>query len=362
MTVDSGTCDEITAILNRLRALLGAGTPASAPLPSTIPADIGNRLNALPDGLGTLITQLVHARKSQADISAALAQVDPSLVPLVNQSAVNVNAGRDELDAVTTQYDERDRALAPIEGTPIGAMASLQNKADALAGGTDAVRGQLPPAELRRVMVDTLARQYYQQAKAAAAGMSGGQGGGMGAGSGGAGGGSSPLGALSGLASSPSSALSGLTSGAGGRATLASARATPAGALPPEVGSEKGLQRKTILAARAISAAFPEIRDIGGVRADSLKWHPQGLAIDVMIPNPTSPQGKDLGNRVLAFVMANASKFGLDHAIWQQTMHIQGSPPRLMENRGSPTANHMDHVHVATDGGGYPTGGEVYAL
>jgi hypothetical protein len=134
------------------------------------------------------------------------------------------------------------------------------------------------------------------------------------------------------------------------------------GALRPGAANEKGLQRQTVLAARAISAAFPEIKDIGGVRADSLKWHPNGLAIDVMIPNPTSPEGKALGDRILAFTMAHAKQFGLDHAIWRQTLYTQDGAPRLMENRGSLTQNHMDHVHVATSGGGYPTGAETYAL
>ncbi len=41
-------------------------------------------------------------------------------------------------------------------------------------------------------------------------------------------------------------------------------------ALPAGVGSEKGLQVKTILAERAVSAVFPEIHDIGGVRPDYL--------------------------------------------------------------------------------------------
>ena len=33
-----------------------------------------------------------------------------------------------------------------------------------------------------------------------------------------------------------------------------------------------------------------------------------------------------------------------------------------MANYGSLTANHFDHVHIATDGGGYPTGKEKYFL
>ncbi|KAA1250701.1 hypothetical protein F0Q45_08380 [Mycobacterium simiae] len=373
MTTGCSARDEITAILNQLRGLLGEGTPVTAPLPSTIPAEIGQRLEALPNGLGDFIEQLVLSRKSAAQISAALAEVDPSLVPVVDESAANVTTGRDDIDNATNQYISRDDALAPVENTPMGAVASLQNKADALANGTNAVRTQMPPADMRRVLVDALAQKYYQQAKAAASGMPGmtggsggsGMGGGPGGGMGSGRGGASPLSALSGLSSGPANLLSGLSSGKNGKGesgTVLAARATPEGALPPGVGSEKGLQRNTILIARAISAAFPEIKDIGGVRADSLKWHPNGLAIDVMIPNYSSAEGKALGDRVLAFAMQNAAKYGLNHAIWRQTMYTQGSSPRLMENRGSDTQNHYNHVHIATDGGGYPTGGETYSL
>ena len=31
-----------------------------------------------------------------------------------------------------------------------------------------------------------------------------------------------------------------------------------------------------------------------------------------------------------------------------------------MPDRGSPNANHYTHVHIATIGGGYPMGGELY--
>ncbi|RFZ07579.1 hypothetical protein DSM43518_03321 [Mycobacterium marinum] len=369
MTTGGATRDEITAILNQLRSLLGEGTPVTAPLPSTIPADIGRRLEALPNGLGDFIEQLVFSRQSQAQISAALAEVDPSLVLVVDDSAANVTTGRSDIDATTNQYETRDDALAPVENTPMGAMASLQNKADTVATASSVIRAQMPQADIRRVLVDALAQHYYQQAKAAASGLPGISGGGMGTGSGTGGGpgggGMNPLSPVSGLASGPASMLAGLSSGKGGKVepgALLAARATPQGALPPEIGSERGLQRNTILIARAITAAFPEIRSIGGVRSDSLKWHPNGLAIDVMIPNYNSAEGKALGDRVLAFAMRNAAKYGLDHAIWRQTMYTQGSSPRGMENRGSDTQNHYDHVHIATDGGGYPTGGETYSL
>lgn len=130
--------------------------------------------------------------------------------------------------------------------------------------------------------------------------------------------------------------------------------------LPPGVGIERGLQVRTILVGRAISARFPEITSIGGVRQDSLHWHPQGLAIDVMIPNYDTPAGKDLGDRIVAFVFQNAERFGLDNVIWQQTYYPVSGKPHLMANLGSDDANHYTHVHIATTGGGYPSGSEKY--
>src|SRR5262249_29867198 len=94
--------------------------------------------------------------------------------------------------------------------------------------------------------------------------------------------------------------------------------------LPVGVASERGLQVRTILAARAISAAFPEIREIGGCRPDPLPWHPNGLALDVMIPNPSSEEGIELGNRIVAFVKANADRFGMQDAIWRGVYYTPG--------------------------------------
>ena len=61
--------------------------------------------------------------------------------------------------------------------------------------------------------------------------------------------------------------------------------------LPVGLAPERGLQVKTILVARSISALFPEIQNIGGVRPDALRWHPDGLALDVMIPEPDLGRG-----------------------------------------------------------------------
>jgi hypothetical protein len=124
-------------------------------------------------------------------------------------------------------------------------------------------------------------------------------------------------------------------------------------ALPVGVAPERGLQVKTILAARAISAVFPEIQQIGGVRADALRWHPNGLALDVMIPNPGTPQGIALGNQIVAYVIKNAERFGMQDAIWRGVYYTPNGP------RGAGNG-HFDHVHITTTGGGYPTGSETY--
>lgn len=131
-------------------------------------------------------------------------------------------------------------------------------------------------------------------------------------------------------------------------------------ALPAGVGIEQGLQIKTILAERLISAYFPEIHNIGGVRPDYLKWHPNGQAIDVMIPNYQTPEGKELGDRIAAFALANADRLALNHVIWRRIIYDHTGKPALMSNLGGDDANHYTHVHIATNGGGYPTGGESY--
>ncbi|RDH75641.1 glycoside hydrolase [Mycolicibacterium moriokaense] len=111
--------------------------------------------------------------------------------------------------------------------------------------------------------------------------------------------------------------------------------------LPVGVASEAGLQANTIVAARAISARFPQIAEIDGVRPDSKPWHPSGLAIDIMIPNSGSAEGIALGDQILAFAMSNASRFGLQDVIWRGTYYTPAGPQ-------SSGYGHYDHVHITT--------------
>jgi len=112
-------------------------------------------------------------------------------------------------------------------------------------------------------------------------------------------------------------------------------------ALPVGVASEAGLQPNTIMAARAVSAQFPQISDIDGVRPDSKPWHPSGLAIDIMIPNPESAEGIALGDQILAFAMSNPARFGIQDVIWRGTYYTPAGPQ-------ASGYGHYDHVHITT--------------
>jgi len=124
--------------------------------------------------------------------------------------------------------------------------------------------------------------------------------------------------------------------------------------LPVGVASERGLQIKTILVERSVSAAFPQIHTMIGVRPDSKPWHPNGLALDIMIPNPGSAEGIALGDSILAYAMHNAGRFGVQDVIWRGTYYTPGG------GASGSGYGHYDHVHITTTGGGYPSGGEDY--
>lgn len=132
--------------------------------------------------------------------------------------------------------------------------------------------------------------------------------------------------------------------------------------LPPGVAPENGLQVKTIWAARSIGVLFQEIKAIYGYRQDPLRWHPEGLAIDVMIPDYHSEAGILLGDQVAGYALANAKRWGVNHVIWRQKIYPGVGGGNWTSDYGNETANHYDHVHIATNGGGYPSGQETYFI
>jgi hypothetical protein len=103
-----------------------------------------------------------------------------------------------------------------------------------------------------------------------------------------------------------------------------------------------------------VQKLWPQITNIGGYRPpDGYNEHSSGNALDIMIPDPTSAEGKALGDAVAAWITENAEALGLTHFIWQQRIFKAGDKTGSpMEDRGSPTANHMDHVHAWFQKGG----------
>lgn len=141
----------------------------------------------------------------------------------------------------------------------------------------------------------------------------------------------------------------------------------PAGFPPRDVGSDKGLTPTSSEVKKTISTLFPQINDIGGWRPpDGFNEHSSGQALDVMIPGAGTPAGKALGDQIRDYVMKNAKSLGVDYALWQQTQWNPDGSHSGMENRGSPTQNHMDHVHIHTTRGGgdgtMPTDGPSSSL
>jgi len=120
----------------------------------------------------------------------------------------------------------------------------------------------------------------------------------------------------------------------------------PAGGLsdqPCPDGSEieSALQPAAVTVYRSVCAAFPELTTYGG--QDGHGEHVNGQAIDFMVPN------SDVGQRVADYLYANHAQFDLFDIIWSQsiwTIERSGEGFRPMSDRGSPTANHFDHVHI----------------
>lgn len=107
------------------------------------------------------------------------------------------------------------------------------------------------------------------------------------------------------------------------------------------LSGEGGLKPIAVLMRRIIFKLWKNITTIGGYRQDAYPEHPSGRALDVMVPNAKT------GDEVNAWTHANAPKFPIEHTIWQQRWRPQGNPNgQPMEDRGSPTQNHMDHVHT----------------
>lgn len=110
----------------------------------------------------------------------------------------------------------------------------------------------------------------------------------------------------------------------------------------PDGSVENGLTPRAVAVYRAVCHAFPQITTYGGW--DDHGEHTSGRALDIMTSDIA------LGDAISAFLQRNASALGLYDIIWRQriwTPERASEGWRPMSDRGSATANHYDHVHVA---------------
>jgi Lysozyme like domain len=144
--------------------------------------------------------------------------------------------------------------------------------------------------------------------------------------------------------------------------------ARPAGTAPttgcPATGlpSERGLTPDALLVLRCTAAGY-NIGSFAGVGSrpgtGMTGNHGTGRAVDVMIPDWDFPTGRALGDRIATWARSNADRLGVSEVIWEQTIWTVARSTegwRPMENRGSATANHLDHVHVSVYGYATTTG------
>ena len=84
------------------------------------------------------------------------------------------------------------------------------------------------------------------------------------------------------------------------------------------------------------------IENIGGFRAGAGD-HGSGKAVDVMVTGSR-------GDAVAQWAINNMSAYNITYVIWKQRIWLAGASSwRAMEDRGSVTANHYDHVHISVE-------------
>lgn len=111
--------------------------------------------------------------------------------------------------------------------------------------------------------------------------------------------------------------------------------------------STAGLTEHTAQMKKFLGAKF-KIKDFSLFRPGD-QDHGSGKAVDYMTYND-----KKTGDQLANYAVKNFDELGISYIIWQQKFYMKednkygkGGQWNLMEDRGSPTQNHMDHVHIS---------------
>ncbi len=142
--------------------------------------------------------------------------------------------------------------------------------------------------------------------------------------------------------SSPTTIYPGQSIKTSGSSSGSSAARDTSGSCTNGTSVPSGVSPNIVSVHQAVCAGWPSITGYGTFRSDG--EHAQGLAIDVMVSGQT-------GWDVAEYLRANAGSLGISYLIYSQKIWSTdraGEGWRGMEDRGSTTANHYDHVHVTT--------------
>jgi hypothetical protein len=124
------------------------------------------------------------------------------------------------------------------------------------------------------------------------------------------------------------------------------------GGWAPELpGGSDNITPRTRLIREEIKKNFALKFSIGCFRAGGGGEHPLGRACDYMLSSGgTMPSADEvrLGHEIADWAIKNAGRLGVMYVIYRQRIYNIGMPGwRAMEDRGSITANHFDHVHIS---------------
>ncbi|MFA9492475.1 LysM peptidoglycan-binding domain-containing protein [Streptococcus sp. E17BB] len=112
-------------------------------------------------------------------------------------------------------------------------------------------------------------------------------------------------------------------------------------------GSEAGLQPHVVAYKQEVLSAFGSMW-VHGYRPDSGD-HGKGLALDFMVTDNAA-----LGDQIAAYAASHMAEKKISYIIWKQRFYAPYESKygpaytwNLMEDRGSVTENHYDHVHIS---------------
>jgi hypothetical protein len=123
---------------------------------------------------------------------------------------------------------------------------------------------------------------------------------------------------------------------------------------PRDVGDNTGLTPHAIEVKGTLAGVFTQITNIGGYRAGDWGDHGSGRALDVMIPGWSGADGIALGDSIARWCQDNYRTLDIKYLIWRQRYWQAGwgvNNWQWMADRGSPTQNHYDHVHISLNSG-----------